>query len=110
MTTENPLMAPRFASPEDDDPDDLSAEAVFDRVFSELLGQEFKQTSKPCRKLGLQPSLRDAGAALHAIFDANQHLTADLSFDQVYAKVLPHLITIMNAGVVSRRARFGDAA
>ena len=40
------------------------------------------------------PDLEAAVAVLRAIFEGNHHLTADLSFDQVCAKALPHLITI----------------
>lgn len=43
----------------------------------------------------VDPELEEAGAALRAIFEGDHHLTADLSFDQVYAKALPHFITVL---------------
>lgn len=43
----------------------------------------------------MDPELAEAGAALRAMFGDGYHLTGDLSFDQVYAKALPHFITIM---------------
>lgn len=43
---------------------------------------------------GTDPDLEAAAAALRAIFEGDHHLTADLSFDQVYAKALPHLVTV----------------
>lgn len=44
---------------------------------------------------GTDPDLEAATAALRAIFEGDHHLTADLSFDQVYAKALPHFITVL---------------
>ena len=40
------------------------------------------------------PDLEAAVAALRAIFEGDHPLTADLSPDQVYAKALPHFITV----------------
>lgn len=43
----------------------------------------------------MDSELAEAGAALRAIFEGDHHLSADLSFDQVYAKALPHFITVL---------------
>jgi len=72
-------------------------EAEFDRALAEILEQERERERRgepPPRTGPLSPEVAQAVAALRAIFEGNHHLTADLSFDQVYAKALPHLITI----------------
>lgn len=43
----------------------------------------------------VDPDLEEALAALREIFEDDHHLTSDLSFDQVYAKAVPHFITVL---------------
>ena len=54
---------------------------------------------------GTDPDLEAAAAALRAIFEGDHHLTADLSSDQVYAKALPHFITIFKHIMREQAAR-----
>ncbi|HZM36554.1 MAG TPA: hypothetical protein VFC18_18980 [Burkholderiales bacterium] len=78
-------------------PRDKEIGEIFDEVLAEMLEEERERERRgeppPARK-PLSPELEQAGEALKAIFEGEHHLTADLSFDQVYAKVLPHFITI----------------
>jgi hypothetical protein len=56
----------------------------------------------------MPPDVAEAVAALKAIFEGEHNLTADLSFDQVYAKVLPHFVTIWNHIMREQQARGGE--
>lgn len=78
-------------TPESDRPD---IGQIFDEVFAELMERESsgEKLDVPQHE---DPEVAAAGAALNAIFGGDHHLTADLSVDQVYAKALPHFVTIL---------------
>lgn len=67
---------------------------IFDEVLAELIERE-RSGEKIDAPQHVDPEVAAAGAALKAIFGGDHHLTADLSFDQVYAKALPHFVTIL---------------
>jgi hypothetical protein len=74
-------------------PERPDIEEIFDEVFAEILKLGRAGHTRPPRE-SLDPNVAEAVAALRAIFEGDHPLTADLSFDQVYAKALPHFITV----------------
>lgn len=73
-------------------------EAAFEEEFARIVEEERERERRgepPPPPRPLEPHVAEAAAALNEMFGDGYHLTADLSFDQVYAKVLPHFITIM---------------
>ncbi len=77
------------------DNEKLDVGAIFDEVFAEMLAEERANPRAKSDPPPIQsPEVAAACEALRQMFEGNNHLTADLSFDQVYAKVLTHLIVI----------------
>jgi hypothetical protein len=80
-------------------PDEQTVEEIFDEALAKILAEERERERRgepPPPRPPLPADVAQAGEALEAMFGGNYHLTADLSFDQVYAKVRPHLETIWN--------------
>lgn len=79
------------------EPSRQEIEAAFDEALESILAEERAREERgepPPPKRPLEPAVAEAVAALNAMFEGDHNLTADLSFDQVYAKALPHFITI----------------
>lgn len=80
-------------------------EEAFDAALAEIRERELAGERIAPPEHAVPAEVAEAGAALRAIFEGNHHLTADLSFDQVYAMVQPHLITIWKHIMREREAR-----
>jgi hypothetical protein len=75
---------------------DVDVGAIFDEEFAKLFGPNGEPIGKSRGPvLPVDPEAAAAAKALNDIFSGDYNLTADLSFEQVYAKALPHFITIM---------------
>lgn len=84
-------MSPKFS------PLGQELEAIFDEALESIRAEERARELRgepPPPARPLPPDLAEAAAALKAIFEGDHNLTADMSFDQVYAKALPHFITV----------------
>jgi hypothetical protein len=77
-------------------------EEAFDAALAEIQERE-RAGERFAPREPMPPAVADAVAALKAIFEDDHRLTADLSFDQLYAKVLPHLITVMKHVLASQQ-------
>ncbi|MCI3952352.1 MAG: hypothetical protein K0R53_1850, partial [Burkholderiales bacterium] len=70
-------------------PEEQTVEEIFDEVLAKILAEERERERRgepsPPRP-PLPADVAQAAEALEAMFGGNYHLTADLSFDQVYAK------------------------
>ena len=87
-----------MASPAERRARELTIEETFDEVLAEMR-EEDRERERRGEKIvppeHMDPEVAEAVAALNAIFDGDHPVTADLSFDQVYALVLPHFITLL---------------
>jgi len=98
---------PRPSSPPPEDPSTSELEEAFDRALAEIERRE--RAGEPVvPPEPMPPDVAEAVAALKEIFEGEHHLTADLSFDQVYAKALPHFVTIWKHVMGKQGAREED--